>query len=95
MREIAAARITLEICPTSNLKNSMVRDQRQLKAIIRRLLQHGVRMTVNTDGPELYKTNVSQEQRFLIEIGAMSRSEIAQCNQWAFEASFLTSPRQP
>lgn len=89
MREIAAAGITLEICPTSNLKNSMVRDARELKAIIRRLLQHGIRMTVNTDGPELYQTNVYKEQQLLAKIGAMSRSEIAQCNQWAFEASFI------
>ena len=26
---------------------------------------------------------------FLIDIGAMSRDDIARCNRWAFEASFF------
>jgi adenosine deaminase len=89
MKEIAAAGITLELCPTSNLRNSMVRDTRQLKTIIRRLLEHGVPLTVSTDGPELYHTNVYKEQQFLLEIGAMSEKEIARCNARAFEASFI------
>jgi adenosine deaminase len=89
MDEIAEAEITLEICPTSNLKNSMVRNSRQLKTIIHKLLAHGIRITVNTDGPELYHTNVYKEQEFLLEIGAMTRQEIVRCNRTAFEASFI------
>jgi len=89
MEEIAETGITLEICPTSNLKNRMLRDAGQLKAIIRKLLAHGVRLTVNTDGPELYHTNVYKEQQFLLKIGAMTKKEIAQCNRWAFAASFI------
>lgn len=89
MDEIAKAGITLELCPTSNLKNRMVRDIRGLKQIVRKLSEHGVRMTVNTDGPELYHTNVYKEQEFLVKIGALSRKQIAECNRWAFEASFI------
>ncbi len=89
MDELVKAGITLELCPTSNLKNSMVRDHRALKKIVRKLVDHGVRTTVNTDGPELYHTNVFKEQEFLINIGAMSASEIDQCNRWAFEAGFV------
>jgi adenosine deaminase len=89
MDKLAEAGVTLELCPTSNLKNRMVRDERELKRIISTLLEHGVRTTVNTDGPELYHTNVHKEQEFLAKIGAMSRRQIAQCNQWAFDASFI------
>ena len=89
MNEIAAAQITLEICPTSNLKNGMVRDARELRSIVRKLVEHGVRLTLNTDGPELYRTNVFKEQQFLVKMGAMSTKEVAQCNRWAFEASFV------
>ncbi len=89
MKALAAGLITLEICPTSNLKNGMVRNARELKAIIRKLLDHGVRLTVNTDGPELYDTNVYKEQQFLVKLGALTEREIAQCNEWAFEASFI------
>ncbi len=89
MDELVKAGITLELCPTSNLKNRMLRDHRALKRVVRALVGHGVRTTVNTDGPELYHTNVYKEQEFLIGIGAMSRDDIARCNRWAFEASFL------
>jgi adenosine deaminase len=89
MKEIAKAQITLELCPTSNLKNSMVRNPRELKTIVRRLLDHEVPVTVNTDGPELYHTNVYKEQQFLLQIGAMSEKEIEQCNRHAFAASFI------
>ncbi len=89
MKEIAGSGITLELCPTSNIKNGMVRDAAELKTIIRKLLAHGVRLTVNTDGPELYHTNVYKEQQFLLKIGAMTKPEIVRCNKWAFEASFI------
>lgn len=89
MKEIAKLGITLELCPTSNLKNAMVRDAAELKTIVRKLLAHGVRLTVNTDGPELYHTNVFKEQQFLLKIGAMSKKDIVKCNRWAFEASFI------
>lgn len=89
MDDLIKNETTLELCPTSNLKNGMVRDHRQLKKIIRTLVKHGVRATVNTDGPELYHTNVFKEQQFLIDIGAMTPDEIARCNRWAFEASFI------
>ena len=89
METIAAAGITLELCPTSNIKNSMVRDRRELKSIVRTFLKHGVPLTVNTDGPELYHTNVFKEQQFLLQMGAMSEKEIARCNRQAFKATFL------
>ncbi|HYG97775.1 MAG TPA: hypothetical protein VD837_01500 [Terriglobales bacterium] len=89
MDDMSKAEITLELCPTSNLKNGMVKDVVQLKKIVRKLSDHDLRMTVNTDGPELYHTNVYKEQEFLVKIGAMTRAQIAKCNQWAFEASFI------
>ncbi len=89
MKEIAATGMTLEVCPTSNLKNRMVKDTKQLKEVIRRLVDNGVPMTINTDGPELYDTNVFKEQQFLLKIGAMTRQEITRCNRQAFTASFI------
>jgi adenosine deaminase len=89
MDELVKAGITLELCPTSNIKNGMVRDARELKTIVSKLMEHGVRITVNTDGPELYHTNVFKEQEFLVKIGAMTKKEVAKCNELAFEASFV------
>ena len=89
MDELVKSGITLEVCPTSNLKNMMVKDTRELTRVIRRLADHGVSMTINTDGPELYDTNVFKEQQFLLKLGAMTRQEIARCNKQAFAASFI------
>lgn len=83
--------ITLEICPTSNLKNSMVKDVDELRTIIRAIFDAGVKITINTDGPEMYQSNICDEENFLEENGILSKDEIAQCRKWAFEVSFIKS----
>ena len=90
-KEVAQQGITLELCPTSNLKNGMVRDLRQFGRIVDALLKHSVRFTINTDGPEMYRTNVYKEQELLRKARVLTPEAIAQCDRWAFEASFLNS----
>jgi len=87
--EAARQGVTLELCPTSNLKNGMVRDLGEFGRIVRALLKYGVRFTINTDGPEMYRTNVYKEQELLRKAGILTGADIAKCNRWAFEASFL------
>ncbi len=89
MREIAEARITLELCPTSNLRNKKVRSVAELRTIITSLKKENVRITVNTDGPEMYQTNVVMEEEFLIKERILSARDIEQCRAFAFEASFV------
>ena len=90
-KEAAQQGITLELCPTSNLKNGMVRDLRQLGRIVGALMKYDVRFTINTDGPEMYRTNVHKEQELLRKARILTPDAIARCNRWAFEASFLNS----
>jgi adenosine deaminase len=87
--EAARLGVTLELCPTSNLKNGVLRDLREVGRIVRAFLRAGVRFTINTDGPEMYRTNVYKEQELLRKAGILTPADIARCNQWAFEASFL------
>lgn len=89
MKDIAKQKIILEICPTSNLRNSVVKNVMELKNIIRTLKRHKVRFTINTDGPEMYQTTILKEQEFLIKNRILSRQEVAQCTRWAFEATFI------
>ncbi|HYM10874.1 MAG TPA: hypothetical protein VEU62_09075 [Bryobacterales bacterium] len=89
LAEAARQGITLELCPTSNLKNGVVRDLREFGRMVRTFLRHGVRFTINTDGPEMYRTNVYKEQELLRAAGILTREHIAQCNRWAFAASFV------
>ena len=88
-KEVVELGITLELCPTSNLKNGMVRDLRQFGRIVATFQKLGVRFTINTDGPEMYRTNVYKEQESLRKAGVLTGEAISECNRWAFEASFL------
>ena len=89
MKEMIKNNITLEICPTSNLRNSIVKNIGELKNIVRSLLKNKVKFTINTDGPEMYRTNIYEEHEFLRKNGILNQREIAQCTKWAFEASFI------
>jgi len=89
MAEIREQGIVLEICPTSNLRNSVLKNVKEVKTVIRTLLANNIKIAICTDGPEMYKTNVHKEQQFLIENSILNQKEVDQCTQWAFEASFI------
>ncbi|MDO8594329.1 MAG: adenosine deaminase [bacterium] len=89
LKEIAKQKIVLEICPTSNLCNSILKGVDELRTIIRTFIDHGVRFTINTDGPEMYRTSVLKEEEFLLANDIMNDDELAQCTKWAFEAAFV------
>jgi adenosine deaminase len=79
--------ITLEVNPWSNyLTNSVKRiEEHPLK----QLFDLGVKVTINSDDPEVLDTNLNNEYRIAHEILGMSMDEIAICNRYALEASFL------
>ncbi len=89
MAALAKNNITLEICPSSNIYNSVIKDLAELKKILRTLLKHKVKFTINTDGPEMYRTNIFKEQEMLRKAGILSAKEITRCTKWAFDASFI------
>jgi len=79
--------ITLEVNPWSNYLTNSVRtiEEHPLK----KLFDLGVKVTINSDDPEVLETNLNNEYRIAHEILGMSMDEIAQCNRNALEASFL------
>ncbi len=89
MAEVVKNNITLEICPTSNLRNSVIKDSNQMKTALKTLLTNKVKFTINTDGPEMYKSNILDEQEFLLQQKILSPQELAQTIAWAKEASFV------
>jgi adenosine deaminase len=78
---------TLEMNPWSNYLTNSVRriEDHPLK----RLFDLGVRVTINSDDPEVLETNLNNEYRIAHEILGMSLEEIAVCNRYAAEASFI------
>ena len=79
--------ITLEVNPWSNYLTSSVPtiESHPLK----QLFDLGVRVTINSDDPEVLETNLNNEYRIAHEILGMSLDEIETCNRFAVEASFL------
>ena len=79
--------ITLEINPWSNYLTNSVRtiDEHPLK----KLFDLGVRVTINSDDPEVLETNLNNEYRIAHEVLGMSMEDISTCNRYAFDASFL------
>jgi len=93
LKEIVKQGIVLELCPTSNLRNSVVKDVEELRTIIRAFIDNGVRLTINTDGPEMYRTSVLKEEEFLLANDIMSEKELIGCTKQAFQAAFV-KPKQ-
>lgn len=89
MKDLVKNNIVLEICPTSNLRNSIIKDVKEMRKVYQTLLRNKVKFTINTDGPEMYMTNIHKEQEFLRQNKILTQKEIAQCTKWAFEASFI------
>ncbi|MDP3724859.1 MAG: adenosine deaminase [Nanoarchaeota archaeon] len=89
LAELAEKNITLELCPTSNLRNNKIKNIAELRRIVSAFLRHGVKFTINTDGPEMYRTNIHKEQQLLIQSKILTEKEIVRCTRWAFEATFM------
>ena len=83
---------TLEVNPWSNYLTNSVRtiEQHPLK----KLFDLGVRVTINSDDPEVLETNLNNEYRIAHEVLGMSMDEIAVCNRYACEASFLPEQKK-
>jgi len=79
--------ITLEVNPWSNyLTNSVPMIEAHP---LKKLFDLGLRVTINSDDPEVLETNVNNEYRIAHEVLGMSLNEIATCNRYAFESSFI------
>lgn len=84
--------ITLEVNPWSNYLTNSVRtiEEHPLK----KLFDLGVKTTINSDDPEVLETNLNNEYRIAHEVLGMSMEEIAVCNRYAYEASFIPEDKK-
>ena len=79
--------ITLEVNPWSNYLTNSVRtiEEHPLK----KLFDLGVKVTINSDDPEVLETNLNNEYRIAHEVLGMNMEDIAVCNRFACQASFI------
>ena len=81
--------ITLELCPTSNLNIGVIKNIAEMKRIYRKLLTAGIKLTVNSDGPEMHDTNLWRELTFLQKNKIFTRRELDAIRENAFHATFI------
>jgi adenosine deaminase len=89
MRELRAAEVVLEICPTSNLLTKALPDEDAVRDVFRTFIENGVRFTIATDGPEMMGTHLRDEFELLRRIGALTEDELDEANARGHEASFV------
>lgn len=81
--------ITLEICPTSNLRVGVFKNVAAQRKAYQTLHRAGVKLTINTDGPEMYETNLAAELNHLLVNNIFTAEEIAEFMTNAFAATFI------
>jgi adenosine deaminase len=81
--------IVLEICPSSNLNTRVVRDIDEVRLLLRRLVDHGVRFTISTDGPEMLRTYLREELNMLLRSAILSFEEVEAAIAAGHAASFV------
>lgn len=91
MKKIVDQHIVLENCPSSNLHTSTIKDYSHMKKIFQTFLTHGVKFTINTDGPALLKTTLKHEYELLLTNNVLSKEQLLQCNAIAHQATFIHS----
>jgi adenosine deaminase len=89
MASLRGAEVVLEICPTSNLLTKALPDEAAVRDVFRTFVEHGVRFTIATDGPEMMRTHLRDEFDLLLRTGALTQEELNEANARGHEASFV------
>lgn len=80
--------VTLEICPTSNVRTAVVRSIEEHP--IRWLYDLSIPVTVSSDDPLPFFTDIEREYRLLVEILGFDLDDLRQINLYALNAAFLS-----
>jgi adenosine deaminase len=86
LRELAQKGITLELCPTSNLNTCVFSDISEYP--IKRLIDAGVRVTVNTDNMTVSGTTVERELKLLADTFGLDDETVGTLLKNAENAAF-------
>lgn len=89
MEELSRRNIVLEVCPTSNLHTGVVKKISDFKNIFTQFKKYKVPFTINTDGPEMLKTNLLNEYQLLLDEKILTREDLILASQTAQKATFL------
>ena len=87
IERLADERMTLTVCPLSNLKLCVVRDLKDHP--VPEMLRQGIHVTLNSDDPAYFGGYVNDNYRRLAEAVGLTREQVTQIAINSFEGSFL------
>lgn len=88
IKEIKEKKITLEICPTSNIDTFAVVNMENHP--IKKLYEKGILVTINTDNRTVSNTTLNKEYEKLFNSLHFTINDFIKMNKMALAASFLT-----
>ena len=89
---LAERGVPLEICPTSNLRTGVVRSIEEHP--VRRYIERGLIVTINTDDPAMFGCSLAGEYRLLVEQLGFSRADVRNLVLQAARSSWLPEDRK-
>ncbi len=92
VERLAQDQIALTMCPLSNLKLCVVKDLKDHP--LRRLMQKGVRVTVNSDDPAYFGGYMNENYLAIARALELTRGEVLTLAGNAFAASFVSESRR-
>jgi len=88
VRRLAEERMTLTVCPLSNLKLCVVGDMKEHP--VDRMLAEGLRVTLNSDDPAYFGGYINDNFRAAAEGRGLTREQIVELAENSFKGSFLS-----
>ncbi len=91
---LADRKVTLELCPTSNIRTGALARQLDNPAVkiaqhpLPQFLRRGMQVTLSTDDPAMFQTTLVREYGHAAEMG-LSQQEIMRLAEMSFQSSFL------
>jgi adenosine deaminase len=89
VERLARERMTLTVCPLSNLKLCVVKDMAEHP--VDRMLAAGLKVTLNSDDPAYFGGYINANYRAAAEGRGLTRDQLAGIARNSFEGAFLAS----
>ena len=93
MAYIKDRNIVLELCPTSNFLTQAVPGELKDHPF-KKLMDAGLPVTVNTDDPGIFDTDIVKEYKILNELFGITEDDFNRCNDTAAAASFISADKK-
>ncbi len=88
LKQIKENKITLEVCPTSNIQTNIYKDYKNHP--IKKLFDENVLVTISVDNMTVSNVTLTQEYEKLVETFNFSVEDLKKINLNAINAAFLT-----